>query len=656
MVDKQQQKLLDTFDKGMARARELFAQSNFHGAVSALNHLETRLGLLHKQAPPAASSHATTGAEKAVLKKQQRGEQDVLKPLLFQVYDRRCLSHRRLQEFDKARHDARGMVRACPGEPKGYLVLGKLAEMNDQADYAKKIYKSGLERCSDKKEGESANAYKSMEAAYNSIPEPGAAGESAGEEAQGVDPLRKLPYYDVFRPILTTLDFRTVLACVQVNKAWRNTILGDDKLYPEMLDMTIRKASVGWKHHEVHKLLEQATGKRRWTARNVVLNKVDQAHEAKCVTTIFSHYSNHIRHLTMALQRPVLFDYFLPQMESKKTFGHLLETLVLDAPFSTVLLSIILPMFKSLKRLEIVYRGNVTPNTFLHELARKPASSTEASNAGPHGLEVLRLFNIGAEMRWYLPKYIRNNLKQLRELTLAYQMSRAYVAAQLTEQFREMVEGLPELESLTLQGDDLAMCPDLRGSPRVRKLAFYSSDWLERPSEDYVARAQASFEGADGDAGGYQVQDLRILRGRIALGSGREFVASLRNLGCGERLTLLFLEHTRLQFLYDEAGYDAYIRRAFPNLETLSFGGMSEVGDATACAIVAAKPFPSSVIVSQTNTSYFGVQALIRAGVTRIGIQRCYLTMSQLQEVRSNSKIQLIESARFNSVNNDRVA
>ncbi|VVT56348.1 uncharacterized protein SAPINGB_P004992 [Magnusiomyces paraingens] len=658
--------LKETFEKGMAKAHEHFVRSELPLTIQILERLENRL---RGSSAPTGSAHARSLGSKSRSATASTTTTDPLAPLLFQVLDRRCLCARRMKDFDRAQKDAQRMVTLCPREPKGYLVLGRVAEMRGKPMLAHRTYTEGLKRCAgcrDSSEKTAETAYKAMETALAAIPINDLQQQSSNVKRQqqqqqqhpqklksrsaspaigpGVDPLSKLPYFEVFQPILNSLDFKSLLACMSVSRRWREMIMSDDRMISERLDLTINTLSNGWRSADLRWVLKWGAGGARGKKRviqNVIVDTVRPGHEAGVVEALFSTYSHNIKKLKLNLKQTTLFDFFLSLYGPKPiNFCTNLESLILDAPFSTLLLSIALPMFTALKRLEINFNPNITPNYFFLDLSKKdPPSDTRP---GPQNLEVLQLFNIAPDLKWYIPKYIRSKLTKLKTLTLSYSKC-IQMTDQLEEQFTEMLENLPDLESLTLNAEYLSSSPNMVKSPRLKNLSFYHPQWSSAPRNMHGPEAQLP------------TKDLRIQYGNITISSGPEFLACLRHLGCGHNLTLLLLENVRLPYLYDEEGYDRYVRHAFPNLQTLSFGGVSEVGDETASAIVAREPFPQNVIVSQTSTSYFGVRALITAGVQRIGIQRCYFTMKQLLEIKNS--IELIEFDRFNRpLNDQRVA
>lgn len=54
------------------------------------------------------------------------------------------------------------------------------------------------------------------------------------------DPMEILPYPDIFRPIIMSLDFPSILECTKVNKFWRRMLTKYDQLIlPEKFDSTL---------------------------------------------------------------------------------------------------------------------------------------------------------------------------------------------------------------------------------------------------------------------------------------------------------------------------------------------------------------------------------------------------------------------------------
>lgn len=548
---------------------------------------------------------------------------------------------------------------------------------NNKSVYDKIIV--ALNRLSETQE----NDFQIQEISYNPFEE---------EIERGTDPILWIPYYDIFQPmILMSLDFKTILACMSVNSIWYETISNDTKLLCETLDFTVNPRKLGHlKDSSVKQVLNWAiTGNRDGSKKNnvddgftrkrivrhVELYDLNPTQDMQIMNLIFCDFSHHIRKITLKIETNSIFELFLKLPVKYTEIGHALESLHITGPFSKSLLAILLPLFKNLKHLEVKFLQNKPPNWFINQAKSNGLIyPNDPPKKGPFGLEKLELYNIDSNVDinfprpFFLYNYIAKNLKALKFITLLYEgnlckasdLYRLYHSASVTN----MLLKLTSLESFNLNNSHLMCAPYFYTSKSIKRLQLYYNTWnpalltcfdaLPFQSNEFnnninnntVLLDLAPLE-ASRSKNENTLELLRLYKCKSDIHRGSQFRSLIKRFGCGTNLKSLFLEYTRLPFLYDEAGYDKYIRRDFPRLETLSFGGNPEVGDSTVHAIIKKSPIPRNIIVSHTSISIHGAWALIKAGIKRIGIQRCLFTIEELADIKQNANIPFIESMQY---------
>lgn len=606
---------------GLKQARSQYMKNDLRRAISILDKLEGLYINFEKL-------HDTSDEE--------------LVEIIYQIYDRRGLCFRKLQNYKSALKDANSMIEIQKSNPKGYLVKGKLQEAMGIRSRAINTYSKGLAESLD---GQSL-LYRQLKVALESaLQKVNSSNTIVKKRSNVTDPIFVLPYSDIFHHILFLLDFKTIIRCTQVSKTWRRMIITDTKLYGEKLDLTLRYQKprnyiTGWDKPELTKILNTASGSRQRAIRNVDLSIISKKREYEIIKMVFKEFGHCITNLTIKLVTNALFDIFLENFDNNIPCCAGIESLTVTAPLPPFLIPFLINNSPKLKSLNAISTEFIETNWYNHKLrkllTKKNTTIQKFFEKTPSGmlLEEVQIDNSSTPpngMERELLKYVETNFyKTLKKISLAFQKKNDQTGPLL--HIPGIVNKMDCLEHLSIRGAILDQVPSVLIKP-LKTLSLSDSKVRSVVLDSQESPPLLSME------------ELRLFHCSIPMRDGRYFSKMIQDFGCGEKLKCLFLEYLRLPFLYDEDGYHQFIRMKFPNLEQLSFGGNSEVNDVTACAIVAQNPFPKTVILSHTSTTFHGFCKLFRAGVQYVGLQRCDLSIMELQDLeRLGLATKLIES------------
>lgn len=572
--------------KNLTHAESLFKLNKFQECIRSLNLLEIRLRPFANQ----------------------------LSNELYDCFDKRCLVHRQLRNFPKARLDANSMMTLDSKKYKGYLCAAKLYEMEGVTNMALKMYRAGLANINrkDQMNQRFINAYtkfKSSIAADTSIQIP-------------TDPIKRLPYPDIFHNILKLLSLQTIVKCTMVSKEWRKLILADTNLWCQGLDLTVK--TYRW---EGLAALESALkpvlqSSRPSILNSLAINRIRETSERPILNFIATKLHNRLRHLNIKFQATTMYRFI---EESRLPIFPKLESLTLRSVFDFNLLNDILGCIPDLKELHVECTSEPPPVSFAPRFNFN--TTLDPSNGDPsllksYPLQKLVLLNCIPDARF--PKLLRS-LKALRKLQI------------------QLIEPRGPLSTVHLSLDDLShlesfsVCNNHSNSPFAFGAQMKNISISNCAYPSYTVHPHP-------DTLHYNTQVLRLTRCVFSLPHN---VDSLwHHLHCGPNLVHMFLEFTNLKPVFSEAGYSLYIAQQFPKLRTISLGGNIEVSDQTARAIANSPNTPSHVILSLTSVTDVGFDYLIRAGVVVLGLQNCQVTMRSLAEYRSKG-VTLLEYARF---------
>lgn len=541
------------------------------------------------------------------------------------------------------------------------------------------------------------------------------------------DPMEILPYPDIFRPIIMSLDFPSILECTKVNKFWRRMLTKYDQLIlPEKFDSTLNGMKKIWKPKELHTTLYKMTV----SNKDIIINKVEllDVQTLNVLTIPLKTFRGRIRNLVLHCKQQLLFFEFFGQLYARKSDGSgiyvdpVLESLELHGACTTDLIEVILPSYPNLKRLHVTNTESRTPEIYAFTFATAETQrrqelqkqeidfDTETTTRNtfdlfnskiPNNIHVLELQGIDLTnapfWRAVLKKITTSSVTlpfkkfSLTILSPATFLRYAFFSSLIIKSIEKMtqlesfeygnlpINYSPMLRSKVLKSvkianqrfaqglnptsdDEEILNIPLTNRVSVPKKLDESVSYLQDfgfgqantlSTDQQFSKSHASYEQFPVESLNMSMCSFSDTSYEMSIPDIHRFFART---GCGSNLKALQLEYVRFKPIYEPSGYDQLIRKEFPNLQLLSLAGNAEVGDTTAAAIIQKKPFPKAVILSHTSTSVHGFWMLINAGVTKIGLQRCYIPYQDLEEIKNRTDITLLEKQFHVKTNrNDKV-
>lgn len=574
--------------KSMPAAEVLYKKEKFQDCLRLLNILELRMQRFKKQ----------------------------FVPELFELYDKRCLVNRRLKHYRKAHLDASHMIRLDQKAYKGYLCTGKVFEMEGNATMALKMYTAGMEHVhkDDKNYPKLKNAFDQLEKHVNcktqsTIP------------LSRTDPMSILPYPDIFHHILAMVPLRTVVICMKVSKYWRQMILSDQYLWCKNLDLSTK--GYKWKQLvEIKNMLKPALGPSTSMMINtLMINRIQSSSQVAYLNYFALVLSGRLRDLSIELDSLAIFTLF---STTHDTIFNGLEKLTITSPFSFDILKALLDRVPSLRELDITYLSSDTPNSY-HDVLKLSQKGLKINPPpeGPYALEklALRSFdNVSSPSQTTL--LIRDRLPSLKHLLIHFTKH----GVSTPGIYNLLETSFPDLESFSISNDV--------------KLRFkIKSNCIKNISISHTQFAQVFNLPPPAST---STEELRLSHCNYQ----GEASCLLDNLKCGPNLVHLFVEFTALPALFTAQGYMTFISGKYPHLRTISLAGNNDVTDATAKAISMSPNVPQNVILSMTRVTDVGSDHLVKAGVKKLGIQNCSVSMASMRRY-TEMGVKLLQYKRF---------
>lgn len=592
-------KLRSIISKGLTSAESLYKKEKYNDCLSLLNRVEFRV-----------KQHV-----------------NLLADSVYELYDRRCLVLRRLGNPARAKADAFTMIKLKPTACKGYFCAAKLYEMEKNTSKALQVYSKGLEKIDP-----TDPTFTRFVNAYNSFCEIAKVKQGKDHTTHKRDPMLVLPYPDIFHHVLEMVPLQTVVACTQVSKLWRKIIRSDQNLWCQNMDLSVKFYK--WKEgSELREVLQPAVGPSQTMKINFLkINRISPNSELPCLNFFSTNLSGRIRELDISLETLAVFSLFVTAPE---TLFSGLEVLTLTSTCSYEIIVDILNCIPSLKDLNVTYLSDRSPNWYLRELAmnRKQKHILPPSTSKIYPLERLSLKglnNEGSQSR--ILTLIRTRTPLLKHLLVHYNQLSPLQAPGIHSLLETT---LLQLESLSVRNDNKHTGYHLL-SPM--KSVHIRDTYFTNPPEIPAPRSKD-----------FTTEELRVSHCTLGFSNpAQSYSHYFDHLLCGKNLLHLFLEFSSMQAIYSSDGYHLFISSRFPNLRTLSLGGNSGVKDETAKAIASSPRVPENVILSMTGTSDSGFDALVKAGVKKLGVQGCYIKNTSLLSYQE-AGVKLLEYRRFQS-------
>lgn len=531
---------------------------------------------------------------------------------LYQLYDRRCLVYRRTNRYPKAREDAASMISLKPKAPKGYLCSAKIYEMERNVPMAMKVYRAGLENIAKDDPGYQRfkDAFVLFQRQVTAATATTASdGATPGTAPKLTDPMLVLPYPDIFHTVLEYVPTRTVLACTEVSKLWRQTILADQNLWCQGLDLSVKFYK--WTQAALRVALKPAVSpSASLMIKSLKIDRIHPNHEIPCLNIIAQTLSGRIEKVEIELETIALFSVFAER--SGPIFGGLVS-LTLTSAFSCEILEGLLNMVPTLRELSVTCLTSYPPSWYstlinVNEIGG-PGNTTLPNR--PYLLERLsltRLQNVGTQSPFLV--LIGNRLPSLKHLLIHY--DKKISIGNGIHALLGNPGSLPSLESVSIKNDHTfvgyhVMSNNIKNIS-ISNTAFHSAppiavDQLELPY--------------------YTTEELRISRCSLNTTPLLSISTYFDHFKCGPALVHLFLEFTPVLSIFSLEGYQRLVALRFPRLRTISLAGNSQVTNETAKAISKSANVPRNVVLSLTSVSDEGFDLLVKAGVKRLGLQGC---------------------------------
>lgn len=559
---------------------------------------------------------------------------------LYEVLDKRCLVYRRLGKLKFALEDAKSAIKLKPVAYKGYLCAGKISEMGHQPEAAKAFYLRGLKALPKKDPGYNLlyKAYKNFNH-FMELKHKKEEDRKRDDAKLRSDPIVFLPYADVFHYILRDLPYRDVIVCSMVSKLWRELILHDASLWTRGIDLSVKFYK--WKFdndfHTAFKPVLKGVDLTKGKIRYLKINRLYPRSESLFFNYFALDLSNRLQRLDLELETEALFTFFVKPR--KEPIFENLEALSLRSSANETVIFEILENIPTLLSLEIDISTYTTPSWFFTQWTKERKGTTLEREFK----RILRLENLkiqGIPLRNNLSHkelyWIENNLANLKHLQLKYvnQSNSPYVESELIQtQFYRAIKNLVNLETFIVYG--LSSLHYLKfSSESIRKINI-SNMWFK------------SFAVDDSLPRSYPVTELRLSRMSLeALDTQRKIVRFFSDLRCKENLLHLFIEFVSIKHIFTEEGYVSFVTKNFPNLRTVSFSGSDQVTNATAKVIAESHPVLQNVILAITKVSDEGFDRLVKAGVKRICLQGCNVSMRSVRAYEE-SGVKLLTYSRF---------
>lgn len=574
--------------KSMPAAEEFYKKEKFQDCLRLLNVLEMRMQRFKKQ----------------------------LVPELFELYDKRCLVHRRMSRYRKAHLDASLMIRLDQKAYKGYLCTGKVFEMEGNSTMALKMYTAGMEhvRKDDKN-------YQKLKYAFHQLEKHITSKTHSKISSSRTDPMTILPYADIFHQILAMVPMRTVVTCMKVSKYWRQMILADQYLWCKNLDLSTNVYK--WKQlSEIKNMLKPALApSTSMIIGTLRINRIQPSSQIAYLNYFARALSGRLRDLCVELDSLAIFTLF---STTHDTIFNGLDKLTITSPFSFDILKALLDRVPSLRELDATYLSSDTPNSY-HDVLKlsQKGLNLKSPPEGPYALERLALRfidNDDSPSKTIL--LIRDRLPLLKHLLIHYSkrgISRPGV-------YNILETALPHLESFSVSNDT--------------QLRFqFKSNCIKAIAISHTSFAQVFNLPPPAST---STEEVRLSHCKYQ----GEASCLLDNLKCGPNLVHLFVEFTALPALFTAQGYMTFISGKYPHLRTISLAGNNDVTDATARAIALSSNVPLNVILSMTRVTDVGSDHLVKAGVKKLGIQNCSVSMASIKRY-TDMGVKLLQYKRF---------
>lgn len=564
-------------------AESLYKKNKYHDCIKILHRLELRV----------------------------RPYTDRLSDEIFDIHDKRCLVYRKIKDFTKARNDANSMIRINPKAFKGYLCAAKLYEMEGSAQLALKMYNAGLANI-DKEDP----AYQRFKNAYSSFKQ---SLDASDRKQIPTDPIKHLPYPDIFHNILKMLPLRTIVACARVSKEWRQFILHDHNLWCQGFDLSVK--SYTWSLRTLKIVLKPALGSSQspMMISSLTINRIPPPSELAFLKYFGTNLSGRLRALNVQFETVALYEFM--SNTPGIIFGGL-QTLTISSVFCFNMLKDLLENIPSLKELNVISASSSPPNWF---------NKSIKDSSQPYVIESLSLKNLIDDLR--VLKLINDRMQGLKRLEIYYSLSASRNTSLRDSRLCNILQnGMDNLECFSTSNDVSPFGYTFR-SNAIKSIKIHRS--VYSPSHSVSPHPNTSH---------YSTETLRLFHCSFSEPNSHDRI--FHHLRCGPNLVLLFLEFTNLEGLYSEEGYRTNIANRFPNLRTISLAGNSSVSNRTAKAIAESPTVPNNVILSLTSVTDRGFDELVKAGVHLLGLQHCNINIKSIQGYRSKG-ISLYEHSRF---------
>lgn len=559
---------------------------------------------------------------------------------LYEVLDKRCLVYRRLGKLKLAFEDATLAIKLKPLAYKGYLCAGKISEMGHKAETAKLFYLRGLKALPKDDPG-----YHQLYKAYKSFNQFIELKRKKEEQRQRddakvrSDPITSLPYADVFHYILRDLPYRDVIVCSMVSKTWRELILQDASLWMRGIDLSVKFYK--WKFdddfHTAFRPALKGVDLKKGQIKSVKINRLYPRSEALFLNYFALDLSNRLKQLDIEFETEALFNFFVKPR--KEPIFENLEALSLRSPANETIIFEILKNIPTLLSLEITISTFVTPSWFFTQWT-KERRGISLNHDFDHTLKLEKLKINGIPLRNNQSHkeldWIETSLLNLKHLQLKYanQSNGSFVGNEhIQAQLYRAIKKLAHLETFLIYGLSSSHC--FQFSSEFIKTINISNVWFQSLDMSFPYPQN------------YPVTELRLSRLSLdTLDTPQMLGQFFSDLRCKENLLHLFVEFVSIKHIFTEAGYASFVTEHFPNLRTISFSGSDQVTNATAKAIAESPNVPQNVILAITKVTDEGFDRLVKAGVKRICLQGCNVSMRSIKAYEE-SGVKLLTYSRF---------
>lgn len=534
------------------------------------------------------------------------------------LLDQRAACWEKSELLTHAVKDAVEMVKAAPSSSRGYLRLGKLYQLQDNHEAARKAYSVGLKRVP-----RSDGAWDLLKQLYTNSK------KSEAYQRKRADPLRVLPF-EILDVVFRNLPLDSLVRCLLVSRSWRSFIHENARLWSDRILLSVDRATTP-------KVLEwylrlAAGNDRTGSIGTVQLEKIARGRELACLSLI-AKYRRCINGVRINLGRSLdLYRFNQALIQDRPSFEGIRSFAITTN--ATVRCAIALcQRNKSIKELVWDHRfetGGDEPDlrilqTPVDNTATGLQSISISSRRGtPEGLD-----DRGSQLS--IPRNTLNWTSQLIDLStnlVELCLRGSFPNFDFYENLRGLLTKLARLEVLRLEGisstrTPVTVPPLVSSTLRILELTYLS---LIETGD------RLTF---------HNLPKLEALRLHSCSIDSRTRTAHLRF--ASPDLGELSLKQSSIcNQIQTSDIYVQSIGQKFPKLRILRIIGAIEVSDKIIDGILQTNTALELVDLKGTKVSGTGYARLVQGGITKLGLDKMDLSLETLQWLEQRS-IEIIE-------------